>query len=82
VGDDEAERSTALEGIVADTGIAQLVPYFTQFIGEQVPKSLRSLASLRAQMRLADALLRSPHVHIEPYVRDTLSQRDRDNAVG
>jgi hypothetical protein len=35
----------------------------------QISKNLKNLPLLRALVQMMDCLVRSPHLHIEPYVR-------------
>lgn len=65
-------RSAGLASLQNDPGLHQLVPYFVQFIAEKVTHNLKDLFVLTQMMHVTDALVRNPHLHIEPYVRSYL----------
>lgn len=70
-GDAQLQRAVLLS-VQRDAGLHQLVPYFVQFIADQVNSNLRDLLQLRAAMRLAHAMLSSPHMQIEPYLHQLM----------
>ncbi len=55
-----------------DGGVQQLVPYFTQFVADEVHESLRQLPVLRAALELCDALLHNGNVSVEPYLHQLM----------
>lgn len=61
-------RSAGLASLQNDPGLHQLVPYFVQFVAEKVTHNLKDLFVLTQMMHVTDALVRNPHLHIEPYV--------------
>jgi len=79
----EKVRSTLLEGTATaidavleqlkiDTGIHQLVPYFVQFIPDQVMHHLRDLDMLVVLMRMTRSLLTNDSILIEPYLHQLM----------
>lgn len=69
VSDDETTRVAALRSLESDTGLAPLLPYFTQFICEKITINLRNLPYLRSIVRMIKALLCNGALFLEPYVR-------------
>lgn len=61
-------RKSALESIRSDSGLHQLVPYFTQFVSEKVTHSLGNLFILQQMMELTQAMTENPMLHVDPYV--------------
>jgi transcription initiation factor TFIID subunit 6 len=61
-------RRACIDSLASDPGLHQLVPYFTQFVAEEVTNNLRNLELLRNLMEMARALLVNPTLHIELYV--------------
>ncbi len=55
-----------------DPGLNDLLPYFCQFVADEVAKNLRNLPVLRNLMRFSSALLSSEHLHVEPYLHQLL----------
>lgn len=66
-------RSAGLASLHNDPGLHQLVPYFVQFVAEKVTHNLKDLFVLTQMVHVTDALVRNPHLHIEPYVCAGLS---------
>jgi len=64
--------SDALRSLSRDPGLHQLLPYFTQFIADEVTHNLRKLPLLSALMRMVKALLSNPYLHIEPYLHQLM----------
>lgn len=62
-------RRAALESLSQDAGLHQLVPYFTQFIAQEVTNNLRNLNLLYHLMEMVKAILTNPNLHVELYVR-------------
>eukprot|EP01102_Stenamoeba_stenopodia_P017977 TRINITY_DN652_c0_g1_i2.p1 TRINITY_DN652_c0_g1~~TRINITY_DN652_c0_g1_i2.p1 ORF type:complete len:498 (-),score=138.83 TRINITY_DN652_c0_g1_i2:28-1521(-) len=63
---------TALKSISHDAGLHQLLPYFSQFISDEVTHNLRKLKLLRTLMRMVKSLLDSPFLKIEPYLHQLM----------
>jgi transcription initiation factor TFIID subunit 6 len=68
-GEDASLKKAVYDSISKDDGLHQLLPYFTQFIAEELANNLHNLQLLSALMKLANCLLHSKYLHIEPYVR-------------
>ena len=71
-GTDSILKTASLKSIASDEGLHQLVPYFTQFIAEQVVHNLRDLDFLQSLMHMARCLLTSAHINIEPYLHQLM----------
>lgn len=65
---DQETFGLALSSVASDPALNDLLPYMVQFVGEQVTKNLRDLKLLMRVMQFAEALLRSEHFHVEPYL--------------
>uniref|UniRef100_A0A7S3ZD32 TATA box binding protein associated factor (TAF) histone-like fold domain-containing protein n=1 Tax=Lotharella globosa TaxID=91324 RepID=A0A7S3ZD32_9EUKA len=70
-GNDAAQR-VMLKSLANDPGLHQLLPYFIQFIADEVVHNLRDLRLLFSLLRMAEALLSSNHLFIEPYLHQLL----------
>ncbi|CAK7324568.1 unnamed protein product [Dovyalis caffra] len=57
----------ALVSLATDSGLHPLVPYFTQFIADEVTRNLNNFSLLFAVMLIARSLLQNPNIHLEPY---------------
>ncbi|KAH9294357.1 hypothetical protein KI387_040439, partial [Taxus chinensis] len=62
----------ALVSLSTDSGLHPLVPYFTQFIADEVTRSLGDFTLLFALMRVVRSLLNNSHIHIEPYLHQLM----------
>ena len=71
-GSDVRLAEAALQSLVRDSGLQQLLPYFVHFISHTVAANLRSLSTLSSLLSLATALLTSPHLYVEPYLHQLL----------
>ena len=60
-------RDAALESIRSDPGLHQLVPYFVNFVSNQVTHHLDDIFVLRQMMELTAALIQNNHVFLDPY---------------
>jgi len=72
---DSINQEASFQSLANDEGLHQLLPYFSQFIAEEVLQALQAknnLALLRALMRTAQCLLVSPHLHPEPYLHQLM----------
>ena len=72
IGNDARLAEAALQTLVRDSGLQQLLPYFVHFVSQTVAANLRSLPILSALLSLATALLTSPHLYVEPYLHQLL----------
>lgn len=60
-------REAALQSVRSDPGLHQLVPYFVNFIANQVTHRLDDTFVLRQMMELTDALLDNANLFLDPY---------------
>ncbi|KAI1115562.1 TAF6-like protein [Nemania sp. NC0429] len=60
-------RQAALAAVVAEPGTHQLMPYYVNFIANQVTHHLDDLFVLRQMMELANALISNEHIFVDPY---------------
>ncbi|TPX09549.1 uncharacterized protein E0L32_009292 [Thyridium curvatum] len=60
-------REAALESVRSDPGLHQLVPYFVNFITNQVTHRLDDTFTLRQMMELTSALVDNPSLFLDPY---------------
>lgn len=60
-------REAALASVASDPGIHQLVPYFINFIANEVTHHLDDIFVLRRMMELTNALISNPELFLEPY---------------
>lgn len=67
-GTDSTLKKAVYKSLSEDDGLYQLLPYFTQFIAEEVSHNLHNRTLLLALMRMANCLLYSKYLHVEPYV--------------
>lgn len=63
-GDNKELRDAALGSLANDPGLHQLVPYFCQFIADEVTKNIKKTRLLYSLMQMIKALLDSPHIRI------------------
>ncbi|KAK4714954.1 hypothetical protein R3W88_020861 [Solanum pinnatisectum] len=62
----------ALASLATDPGLHPLVPYFTYFVADEVARNLNNFDLLFALMRLVWSLLQNSHLHIEPYLHQSM----------
>ncbi|KAI9047174.1 hypothetical protein LZ554_008628 [Drepanopeziza brunnea f. sp. 'monogermtubi'] len=60
-------RNTAFQSVRSDPGLAQLVPYFLQFVAEKVTHSLGNLFVLRQMIELTQAVIENKSHYADPY---------------
>ena len=72
--DDKAHhlRAAALTSLGSDTGLHQLVPYFIQFIAEQITHNLSDLDLLTTMLEMIYSLLSNEHVFLDPYIHSLM----------
>eukprot|EP01105_Mastigella_eilhardi_P024637 TRINITY_DN6466_c0_g1_i1.p1 TRINITY_DN6466_c0_g1~~TRINITY_DN6466_c0_g1_i1.p1 ORF type:complete len:398 (-),score=102.85 TRINITY_DN6466_c0_g1_i1:503-1696(-) len=68
----EEATVAALNSLQHDPGTAQLLPYLTRFVAEEIAGNLRHLQLLFNVMRLVRTLITSPHLHVEPYLHQLM----------
>ncbi|KAJ8129056.1 hypothetical protein O1611_g4575 [Lasiodiplodia mahajangana] len=60
-------RRAALEAVISEPGTHQLMPYYVNFISNQVTHYLDDLFVLRQMMELTNALISNEHIFVDPY---------------
>jgi len=60
-------REAALESVRSDSGIHQLIPYFVNFVSNQVTHRLDDTFVLRQMMELTAAIIANPALFLDPY---------------
>ncbi|GAB5368476.1 hypothetical protein AAMO2058_001322600 [Amorphochlora amoebiformis] len=71
-GSDKALHRAILKSLRKDPGLHQLLPYLVQFIADEVVHNLRNTRLLLSLMQMADALVHSSHLRIEPYLHQLM----------
>lgn len=64
----ESLREAALSSLRTDPGLHQLVPYFIQFVAEQVTNQLRNIDILITMLDVISALYDNKTIFLAPYV--------------
>jgi len=70
--EDEALVDVTIRKLGNDPGLHQLLPYFVQFVSDQMSQSLNRLVILERLVRTINSLVDSPHYHIEPYLHQLM----------
>ncbi|KAG0662149.1 Transcription initiation factor TFIID subunit 6 [Maudiozyma exigua] len=65
-------RQAALTSLKTDSGLHQLVPYFIQFIAEQITHNLSDLQLLTTILEMIYSLLNNPSIFLEPYIHSLM----------
>lgn len=65
-------KNAALTSLKNDPGLHQLVPYFIQFVAEQVTNQLRSLEILMTMLEVISALADNKTIFLDPYVHSLM----------
>ncbi|KAI1313186.1 TAF6-like protein [Xylaria venustula] len=60
-------RQAALAAVIAEPGTHQLMPYYVNFISNQVTHYMDDLFVLRQMMELTNALISNEHIFVDPY---------------
>ncbi|CDR40118.1 CYFA0S04e03972g1_1 [Cyberlindnera fabianii] len=61
-------RQAALSSLRSDPGLHQLVPYFIQFISEQITHNLNNIALLSTMLEVVYSLLSNDNIFLDPYI--------------
>lgn len=64
----ESLKHAAIHSLKNDPGLHQLVPYFIQFVAEQVTNQLRNLEILSTMLEVILALAENKTIFLDPYV--------------
>eukprot|EP00818_Percolomonas_sp_WS_P001032 CAMPEP_0117443052 /NCGR_PEP_ID=MMETSP0759-20121206/4487_1 /TAXON_ID=63605 /ORGANISM="Percolomonas cosmopolitus, Strain WS" /LENGTH=560 /DNA_ID=CAMNT_0005234997 /DNA_START=168 /DNA_END=1850 /DNA_ORIENTATION=+ len=65
-------RKQSLISLQKDLGLHQLVPYFAQYVADEVAHNLTNLSLLYNLMEMTHALLTNPNIHIELYLHQLI----------
>ncbi|CAB4257223.1 similar to Saccharomyces cerevisiae YGL112C TAF6 Subunit (60 kDa) of TFIID and SAGA complexes [Maudiozyma barnettii] len=65
-------KAAALTSLKTDSGLHQLVPYFIQFIAEQITHNLSDLQLLTTILETIYSLLNNPSIFLEPYIHSLM----------
>eukprot|EP01133_Synstelium_polycarpum_P016865 gene16865-20050_t len=71
-GDDIALFEAALTTLKTDSSLHQLLPYFTGFLASTVAENMTDLELLMRLMRMARALIESPHLKTDIYLHQIM----------
>ncbi|CCK70902.1 TATA-binding protein-associated factor TAF6 KNAG_0F02370 [Huiozyma naganishii CBS 8797] len=71
-GDAQHMKLAALTSLKTDNGLHQLVPYFIQFIAEQITHNLSNLELLTTILEMIYSLLSNPSIFLEPYIHSLM----------
>lgn len=66
------QQDAALVGIATDSGTQELVPFFSRFVARQMYDNLGHAEYCRALVRLSDALISNPYLHLELHLHQML----------
>ncbi|KAI3653385.1 hypothetical protein MP228_001332 [Amoeboaphelidium protococcarum] len=69
---DQRLNSAALQSIRQDNGIQQLLPYFVQYVTEQIAKNLKNLPRLTLMGNVIAGILTNSHFFVEPYLHQLM----------
>ncbi|KAK6459683.1 TATA-binding protein-associated factor [Scheffersomyces xylosifermentans] len=61
-------KDAALTSLKNDPGLHQLVPYFIQFVAEQITNQLRNIEILSTMLEVISALVDNKTIFLDPYV--------------
>ena len=64
----ESLKHAALNSLKSDPGLHQLVPYFIQFVAEQITNQLRNIEVLSTMLEVILALADNKTIFLDPYV--------------
>ncbi|KAK6205571.1 TATA-binding protein-associated factor [Scheffersomyces amazonensis] len=64
----EILKNAALNSLKNDPGLHQLVPYFIQFVAEQITNQLRNIEVLSTMLEVISALVDNKTIFLDPYV--------------
>ncbi|AET38022.1 TATA-binding protein-associated factor TAF6 Ecym_2276 [Eremothecium cymbalariae DBVPG len=65
-------KAAALTSLKSDTGLHQLIPYFIQFIAEQITHNLSDLDLLTTMLEMIYSLLSKQSVFLDPYIHSLM----------
>ena len=62
------QQDTALASLILDPGLQELIPFMINYVTKNLYKHLGNPEHCRTLIRVAQALLANPHIHLELYV--------------
>ncbi|KAI5961632.1 taf6 [Candida pseudojiufengensis] len=66
--EEESLKNAALQSLKSDPGLHQLVPYFIQFVAEQITNQLRHIDILSTMLEVISSLVDNKTIFLDPYV--------------
>ncbi|KAI5952689.1 taf6 [Candida jiufengensis] len=66
--EEESLKNAALQSLKSDPGLHQLVPYFIQFVAEQITNQLRHIEILSTMLEVISSLVDNKTIFLDPYV--------------
>eukprot|EP01095_Lingulamoeba_sp_RSL-Kostka_P014196 TRINITY_DN611_c7_g1_i1.p1 TRINITY_DN611_c7_g1~~TRINITY_DN611_c7_g1_i1.p1 ORF type:complete len:449 (+),score=126.16 TRINITY_DN611_c7_g1_i1:64-1410(+) len=70
--DNNELKEAALVSLREDPGMNQLLPYFSQWISDQIVSNMKNLDQLNILISMIEALSKSEHLQIEPYLHQLM----------
>jgi len=65
------QQDAALASVARDVGLQELVPFFIKYIAQELHHHVGNPDHCRTLVRLAQAMLQNPHLHLELHVSDS-----------
>eukprot|EP00531_Pseudo-nitzschia_arenysensis_P006944 CAMPEP_0116127472 /NCGR_PEP_ID=MMETSP0329-20121206/6857_1 /TAXON_ID=697910 /ORGANISM="Pseudo-nitzschia arenysensis, Strain B593" /LENGTH=459 /DNA_ID=CAMNT_0003621571 /DNA_START=81 /DNA_END=1460 /DNA_ORIENTATION=+ len=66
------QQDTALASLTQDPGLQELIPFMINYVTKNLYKHLGNPEHCRTLIRMAQALLANPHIHLELYLHQLL----------
>jgi len=66
------QQDTALASLTRDPGLQELIPFMINYVTKNLYKHLGNPEHCRTLIRMAQALLANPHIHLELYLHQLL----------
>jgi len=66
------QQDTALASLIRDPGLQELIPFMINYVTKNIFKHLGNPEHCRTLIRMAQALLANPHIHLELYLHQLL----------
>mmetsp|Transcript_22354 Transcript_22354/g.53186 ORF Transcript_22354/g.53186 Transcript_22354/m.53186 type:complete len:460 (-) Transcript_22354:1626-3005(-) len=66
------QQDTALASLTRDPGLQELIPFMINYVTKNLYKHLGNPENCRILIRMAQALLANPHIHLELYLHQLL----------
>jgi transcription initiation factor TFIID subunit 6 len=75
------QQDTALASLTRDPGLQELIPFMINYVTKNLYKHLGNPEHCRTLIRMAQALLANPYIHLELYVSEEI-QYGRSPSIG